>query len=190
MFFFEVGGGNKFFVCGGEGSGKLQGCNCNLHCFPPLHPRNTRNYCWWKNSCTTWDEQKLVNNGINYQPQLVNAGFLNISSSFKKIRSMPINMHPSATFPQNFPCFQFHESFTVNLERNHGNLRVPAQMPPPKKWGLVKGLLRDHGGFLGLWHPIEILSLPIVGVWGIRWNRAMVIVSPPRPGVVGPFFGL
>ena len=27
--------------------------------------------CWWKKSCTTWDVETLVNNGINYQPQLV-----------------------------------------------------------------------------------------------------------------------
>ena len=27
--------------------------------------------------CTTWDAKIPVNNGINYQPQLVNAGFLN-----------------------------------------------------------------------------------------------------------------
>ena len=27
-------------------------------------------YCWWKKSCTTWDAQHPVNNGINYQPQL------------------------------------------------------------------------------------------------------------------------
>ena len=26
---------------------------------------------------TTWDIKNLLNNGINYQPQLVNAGFLN-----------------------------------------------------------------------------------------------------------------
>ena len=32
-------------------------------------------YCWWKKSCTTWDVSNLVNNGINYQPQLVIAGF-------------------------------------------------------------------------------------------------------------------
>ena len=32
-------------------------------------------YCWWKKSeTTTWD---VVNHGINYPPQLVNAGFLN-----------------------------------------------------------------------------------------------------------------
>ena len=29
------------------------------------------NYCWWKKSCTTWDVWNLVNNGINYQAQLV-----------------------------------------------------------------------------------------------------------------------
>ena len=34
-------------------------------------------YCWWKKSCTTWDVYNLVNNKINYQPQLVIAGFLN-----------------------------------------------------------------------------------------------------------------
>ena len=28
--------------------------------------------CWWKKSCTTWDVQNIVHNGINYQPQLVN----------------------------------------------------------------------------------------------------------------------
>ena len=34
-------------------------------------------YCWWKKSCTTWNVfETLSNNGINYQPQLVNAGFL------------------------------------------------------------------------------------------------------------------
>ena len=28
-------------------------------------------YCWWLKSCTTWDVWNLINNGINYQPQLV-----------------------------------------------------------------------------------------------------------------------
>ena len=34
-------------------------------------------YCWWKKSqTTTWDGAKTpVNNGVNYQPQLVLAGF-------------------------------------------------------------------------------------------------------------------
>ena len=36
---------------------------------------STHRYCWWKKSqTTTWDVGNLVNNGINYQPQLV-AGF-------------------------------------------------------------------------------------------------------------------
>ena len=30
---------------------------------------------WWKKSCTTWDVQNLVNNGISYQPQLVQYSF-------------------------------------------------------------------------------------------------------------------
>ncbi len=33
------------------------------------------NYCWWLKSCTTWDVWNPVNNGKNYQPQLVLAGF-------------------------------------------------------------------------------------------------------------------
>ena len=34
-------------------------------------------YCWWKKSQTTsWEVYNPTNNGINYQPQLVNAGFL------------------------------------------------------------------------------------------------------------------
>ena len=28
-------------------------------------------YCWWLTSCTTWDVWNPINNGINYQPQLV-----------------------------------------------------------------------------------------------------------------------
>ena len=28
-------------------------------------------FCWWLKSCTTWDVWKPINNGINYQPQLV-----------------------------------------------------------------------------------------------------------------------
>ena len=36
-------------------------------------------YCWWfrNPAITTWDAKSLVNTGINYQPQLVIAGFLN-----------------------------------------------------------------------------------------------------------------
>ena len=30
-----------------------------------------------KKSCTTWDVKNSVTNGMNYQPQLVKAGFLN-----------------------------------------------------------------------------------------------------------------
>ncbi len=28
-------------------------------------------HCWWLKSCTTWDVWNPINNGINYQPQLV-----------------------------------------------------------------------------------------------------------------------
>ena len=38
--------------------------------------RRACKYCWWKKSCTSWDVKLPVNNGINYQPQLVIAGFL------------------------------------------------------------------------------------------------------------------
>ena len=42
-------------------------------------------YCWWKKSCTTWDVKNPINNGINYQPQLVTAGFLNHQQYGKNI---------------------------------------------------------------------------------------------------------
>ena len=38
------------------------------------HWLNYCNYCWWLKSCTTWDVENLVNNGINYL--LTGAGFL------------------------------------------------------------------------------------------------------------------
>ena len=38
---------------------------------PDRYPKFCQKYCWWKKSCTTWDVQNLVNNGIDYQPQLV-----------------------------------------------------------------------------------------------------------------------
>ena len=34
-------------------------------------PARRKWYGWWKNSCTTWDVKNPVNDGINYQPQLV-----------------------------------------------------------------------------------------------------------------------
>ena len=45
-------------------------------------------YCWWKKSCTTWDVKSHVNNGINYQPQLV-SHFWTINRSFPKYPKNP-----------------------------------------------------------------------------------------------------
>ncbi len=33
--------------------------------------QNPQCYCWWRKSCTTWDVWNPINNGKNYQPQLV-----------------------------------------------------------------------------------------------------------------------
>ncbi len=38
-------------------------------------------YCWWLKTCTTWDIWNPINNGINYQPQLVSR-ISAINSSF------------------------------------------------------------------------------------------------------------
>ena len=49
--------------------------------FPVSKKRMDRNHCWWKKSCTTWDVLKnAANNGIDYQPQLVQ-DFWSINSS-------------------------------------------------------------------------------------------------------------
>ena len=42
-------------------------------------------YCWWRKSCTIWDVP-VVNNEINYQPQLVIAGFSSINSIIYTIK--------------------------------------------------------------------------------------------------------
>ena len=36
-----------------------------------LHCCFVNPYCWWLKSCTTWDVWNPINNGKNYQPQLV-----------------------------------------------------------------------------------------------------------------------
>ncbi len=47
--------------------------------------RRASKYCWWKKSCTTWDVKFPVNNGINYQPQLVSR-ISSIDHMSRKIR--------------------------------------------------------------------------------------------------------
>ena len=44
-----------------------------------FHVSSSGVYGWWfrNQAITTWDVKETVNNGINYQPQLVDAGFLN-----------------------------------------------------------------------------------------------------------------
>ena len=37
----------------------------NMQEYERSHP-DIRWYCWWKKSCTTWDVQNPINNGINY----------------------------------------------------------------------------------------------------------------------------
>ena len=46
-------------------------------------PHHVRKSQWFRNpAITNWDVQNLVTNGINYQPQLVNAGFLSWLAGF------------------------------------------------------------------------------------------------------------
>ena len=60
------------------------------------------NYCWWKKSCT----KNLVNNGMNYQPQLVIAGFLPSTVFFGSLsqaweQNGPVNLQAVSAGP----CF-------------------------------------------------------------------------------------
>ena len=48
-----------------------------LHISPTSRNHVTELLLMEKKSCTTWDAKNPENNGINYQPQLVNPGFLN-----------------------------------------------------------------------------------------------------------------
>lgn len=50
---------------------------------------DTSYYVWWKKSCTARDVRNPVNNKVNYQPQLVGAGFLPSSTHrFPKVSFM------------------------------------------------------------------------------------------------------
>ena len=50
-----------------------------------------KHYCWWLKSCTTWDVSDPVNNGINYQPQLVQDFFhLNMSHLRLWLKGRPV----------------------------------------------------------------------------------------------------
>ena len=71
---------------------------------PWISPNQKRYYFWWKKSCTTWDIQNLVNNGINYQPQLVQSFFPSTVvihfSAFLSICIQPIQLDPFSKFLQ------------------------------------------------------------------------------------------
>ena len=60
-------------------------------------------YCWWLKSCTTWDVWNPKNNGINYQPQLVNAGF-QPSTVLKKSRILSESIHGGDPSGKRCPC--------------------------------------------------------------------------------------
>ena len=55
---------------------------------------NQLRYCWWKKSCTTWDVKNLVNNGINYQSQLVS-----LISEPSMVQPVEIGKNPLCVLP-------------------------------------------------------------------------------------------
>ena len=60
---------HHFTICGPENPAeylKISSFPRNFKALFRSHP-----YCWWKKSCTTWDEWNLVNHGVIYQTQLV-----------------------------------------------------------------------------------------------------------------------
>ena len=85
-------------------------------------------YCLWKNSCTTWDVKNLVNNGINYQPQLVNAGFLPSTvcrSCFSKIDS------PQIWSIWKTPLIHFHDPNILAPWKINGERTTDPKNPAP-----------------------------------------------------------
>ena len=84
-----------------------------------LQPKYARFwYCWWKKSqTTTLDVQNPVNNGINYQPQLVIAGFLNHQQYH--ISSLSLGFHlPILLVKNRVPS---HEGKGMFVEKIHPN---------------------------------------------------------------------
>ena len=75
-------------------------------------------YCWWNKSCTTWGVKNHVN-GINYQAQLVNAGFLSDPASMEP-RSFAGNFLTWSSVLLKTFCWGMIDLFP----RNRGFLRV------------------------------------------------------------------
>ena len=56
-------------------------------------PKRTISYCWWLKLCTTWDVWNPINNGKNYQPQLVTNNGI---SAINRITSPACNSPPNS----------------------------------------------------------------------------------------------
>ena len=98
------------------------------------------NYCWWlKSQTTTWDVWNLVNNGINYQPQLV--------QDFLHQQYVPRiwlcnapgwiwgQCHPGIRYPSRGSCSKIHGEFSwrarVEPRTNSQASSLPSQVSFP-----------------------------------------------------------
>ena len=97
-------------------------------------------YCWWQKSRTTtvWMYQTLKNKGINYQPQLVNAGFQPSTESFPlcqpwlKLSKLPndkkLCQSPPLTTPRlagiEFITIRWKKSSLQKLKETHSLARL------------------------------------------------------------------
>ena len=86
-----------------------------------LYSRNDQYYCWWKKSCTIWDVQNLVNNGI-----------------------FDISTKKTADRKKNKDCSIFSPfRFTPEVQQPATETSNPTSLPGDKKRNNVVGILGE-----------------------------------------------
>ena len=135
-------------------------------------------YCWWNKSYTTWDVQNPVNNGINYQPQLVSrivAGFL-----------------PSTVSPT-FGCFflvqrwsQGNSFFSAEKSTQAAHAReIQLRWLCPRRYVdiLIPGLNRHQPKWSKMWFSVHSCLL-IYTAWSFVDNLGDFFITCGKDGEV------
>ena len=119
-------------------------------------------YCWWKKSCTTWDAENPVNNGRNYQPQLVQDFW-----TIKQYVSFRSSGSRYGIFPKSFAFFFLHSSCDQTP-------RTPLKKPPWPRLTEAR-----YGAYGGGW------NWPGKGAPLVYEGLALTLAKPTAPWTKG-----
>ena len=127
-------------------------------------------YCWWLKSCTTWDVWNPINNGINYQPQLVSR----ISAINRMLVSCNISPSLSSREFQIGPRNLVVRSEPIHPWRCCGHYRE-SDGTVAKRWTCNFGMLWNNAVCLGQQHVFFLINFFFwdgsskCGVFHSRW---------------------